>query len=352
MVSLLFVGPIKSGSTTLHRLNAIKNLGLKVSPINTLDCESNLPGWSLADRMLSRLYRSGFPLPPGYHDRLGVNKAILRALGKDRIDAIWIEKGLSIENATFEAARKFQPSVKIIGYSPDDMSARHNHSKKFLNNLPEYDFFFTTKSYNVPELRALGCRDVTFVDNAFDPATHRPLDIDDKFRSKHGGEVGFIGSWEEERAQNILFLAEQGIPVRVYGGNWERKVRSKPAGLTIEEKTVIGDDYAKTICSFDINLHFLRKINRDQQTTRSIELPACAAFMLAERTDEHKCLFEEGKEAEFFSSKEELLEKTLHYLRNNHFTQEIGLAGYQRCIDGGYSNEERLRGMLEHAGVL
>ncbi len=160
-----------------------------------------------------------------------------------------------------------------------------------------------------------------------------------------GRDVGFVGGFERDRAEQITYLAEQGIPVRIYGSYWERWPNLHPL-ITIKGKGVFGDEYTKAICATKINLGFLRKLNRDLQTQRSVEIPACGGFLLAERTDEHLALFEEGQEAEFFASNEELLEKVKYYLAHPEQRQRIAAAGRERCLRSGYSYQDRLRTIL------
>jgi spore maturation protein CgeB len=104
--------------------------------------------------------------------------------------------------------------------------------------------------------------------------------------------------------------------------------------------------YTKAICATRINLGFLRRLNRDQQTDRSVEIPACGGFMLAERSDEHRRLFVEGIEAEFFSSPEELVEKTRFYLADETRRAAVAQAGRRRCLESDYTHLNRVRFML------
>jgi spore maturation protein CgeB len=214
-----------------------------------------------------------------------------------------------------------------------------------------YDLFATTKSYGVEELRSLGCRKVIFVGNAFDPNTHRPVSVSPEERMQYGGAVGFIGTWEAERAETMNWLAANGCEVRIWGNMWNH-CPHRHASLVSEGRDLIGATYAKAICAFDINLCFLRKLNRDLQTTRSVEIPACGAFMLAERTEEHLQLFEEGAEAEFFSSRDELLDKIKYYLAHPSTRSKIATAGRQRCLRSGYSYHERIRTILAESRLM
>lgn len=334
---ILYVGPVLAGSTTVQRLQALQALGYETSAVTTAKPAVH-QRLSLFARVQNRLL--------GRRDRTGANDRILLELRRKPFDLLWIDKGLTIRPETLESARRAQPSCLIVGFSPDDMMNPRNQSRCFLRGIPFYHWYITNKSYNVPELKALGCPRVVFMDNGFDPATHRPLAVSAEERKRLGGAVGFIGQWEPHRASSLRALAQTSVPVRIWGYTWER-MKDVPAGLTLENRPLWGDDYAKAICAFDINLCFLRKCNRDLQTTRSVEIPACGAFMLAERTVEHLRLFREGVEAEFFSSDAELITKTSYYLGHPEKRRLIAQQGYLRCQAGGYDYPSRLRPLLQ-----
>ena len=74
--------------------------------------------------------------------------------------------------------------------------------------------------------------------------------------------------------------------------------------------------------------------------------------MLAERTEEHHELFEEDKDAVYFGSDEELLDKVSYYLSHDAERQRIAKAGYERVTAGANTYQDRLKQILESAKAL
>jgi len=320
-----------------HRFIALKNLGLKVVGVDYMSPSSANRVYIFVKRILYWLFRhnlGNFKLL----DLNNTNRRIIEVCDNTKLDVVWLDKAIMVEKCTLQYIKNNQPNCLIVGFSHDDMMQRHNQSKQFLEHVYCYDYFFTTKSYNEKELKSIGCKNVAFVDNSYSPAVHYP-DINNSKNKKY--LVGFIGFWEKERANSFYKIAQSGIRVHIWGSGWENISRSHP-NLIINHGDIRGDEYSQVIRSMKIGLCMLRKMNRDLQTTRSVEIPACGTFMLGERTVEHQKLFSEGVEADYFSSDDELLKKVQYYLENQDEREKIALAGYRRCLTGGYSNEERL----------
>lgn len=325
-------------NTCLHRTWALE----KLAEVDRID--STLQHSILWYRIVNRLFVR-YHLPIRFYNR-PLNKKIVHQIANKKYDIVWIDKGVFIEPATLKFVRKRRPQCIIVGYSPDNMAERHNQSQLFLDSFPYYDYYITTKSYTIDKLKQMGCRNILFVNNAYEDSFHYPYELSEEERKRLGGKVGFIGAWEEERCRSILYLAEHGIPVKVWGGGKWILYKDKYPNLIIEDKGLYTEDYNKALSAFDISLCFLRKMNYDQQTTRTMEIPACGSLLMAERTLEHEQLFEDGKEAVFFSSDEELLERCQYYLQHDEERQQIAKAGRERCLRSGYSNLETIRRII------
>ena len=334
---IVFVGDVWDGSTSGMRLETLRRLGHPVQAVLRA-----YPQRSLFQRLLDcACWKLGYPRDQG------LNEAILSLLSRNPADILWCDRPLDLRPDTLERTRKLNPAIKFVAYSLDDMAGSHNQSAYYLKSIPLYDLHVTTKSYNVDELKALGARKVLFVNNAFCPFVHFPVEPTPEEKLRYGGAVGFIGSYERDRADMLAALAKAGIAVRVWGGGWPDRLHSSTPNLRIENQCLWGDSYRTAVNCFDIKLGFLRKLNRDLQTTRSVEVPACGAFLLAERTREHRALFQEDVEAAFFCSTDELVMKVKYYLHNDSVRKTIALNGFRKALGAPYTYEAQLEQVFE-----
>ena len=338
---ILSVGALSGLSNTcLHRNWALHKIADSVDEVKT-----DVNPWSFWCKVRFHLFQMGLPISIPQNN--GENEAILNLVNQKLYDIVWIDKGQTIFPNTLKLIKKVSPQTIIVSYSPDNMALRHNQTQQYLECIPLYDFIVTNKSYIVEDLKKMGAQHVLFVNNSYEESFHYPRELTAHDIAELGGDVGFVGAWERERCESICFLANHGIKVRVFGvGKWKNYKNFSP-NLCIEGRSLKGEDYCKSLQAFKISLCFLRKMNYDQQTTRTVEIPACGGFMLAERTKEHLAMFIEGEEAAFFSSNEELLEKCRYYLEHEEERKKIAERGFVRCQKSGYSNFETLRRVLK-----
>jgi len=282
-----------------------------------------------------------------HQDSVGVNKWLLRKVKqKDNIDFIWIDGATNIYPWVLAKLKHINSKTKIIFFSEDDIIARHNTSHWFKLGLHNYDFIFTTKTFNINELRSIGAKQVELISDSYCEEIHHPITLTSKEKITYLADVSAIGAYEQARYESLLYIASNGIKVNVWGGGWEGCVNKHP-NLEIQNKFLYNDEYSKAIRGSKINLNFLRKMNRDTITSRSIEIPACKGFMLAERTDRQKEIFNEGVEADYLSSDEELLKKIKFYLANDSKRIKIAENGFDKCINSKVSMKDVINKVIE-----
>jgi len=228
---------------------------------------------------------------------------------KNKYDLILLIKPNSILPFLFSGLK-----TNIFCIPVDNMVKKHNSSRLFKSILKYCKIIFinngyyNTKSFYTNKNNSK----VIFWNRSFSKFHHIPSKkIDYKY------EVLFIGSYENIRFEYLNFIAKNNIQVSIFGNGWEN-INAHDDNLIIYNKAVLKSEYVNAIQSAKINISFLRKIQDDQQTMRTYEIPACGGFMLTERTANHKEIFREGKECEYFESKSELLKKINLYLNNDN----------------------------------
>ena len=328
-------------ATAWQRTQAFKNMNVQ---LNVMFHSFHHKQYSFFLSILySVFHRIGFPL-----ERNNENKSIKKEVITNSYDVIFIEKCLSLKPSTLKYIRKTNPNIKMICYTLDDFLGKGNRSQYFINSIPLYDIIATNKLHNITPYKNYGAQKVYYFKNAFSKVVHRPLAISEEEKRVYCADVSFIGTYEKDRAETLIYLAENGIRITVWG--WTRdskKGRINHPNILNMERYAYLDEFSKVIAGSKICLNFLRKSNKDTETTRSIEIPACRGFMIAERTEQHLELFTEGKEAEYFSSNEELLSKIKYYLQHEAQRRKIAEDGYNRCIISDYSYEKQLSNILE-----
>jgi hypothetical protein len=331
---VLYIGSLASWSNSSRRYKALSYL-CEAKAINT-------------DPYILAKYIAGIQ----HHINKGpgiflLNRKIRKEIKEQEFDIVLVDNKSYLTARTLIYLKK-HGHAKIVNLITDDPFGKFTRSwSLFKKTIPYYDALFVQRQVNKKELINKGAKKVELCYRSFDPEFERPLGLTEAEVKQFGAKVGFVGTYESERAGFIAYLITNGITVSVTGNDWPTGEYWNIIRPFYKGPSVFNEEYVKAINGLDIALHFLRHANRDEQDSRTFEIPACKRFMLAERSEVHRQLFKENEEAVFFSSKEELLKKVRQYMNDPRERERIALNGYNRCYDSGYTHSERMKSILK-----
>jgi hypothetical protein len=353
---ILFLGEITPGQTSLMRMRALARLGHSVHGIDTVQ------PWHEASWFKRQSQR-----------RLGfgsvideINRSVLAVAAEFRPDVVWAEKQEFLRADTLAVLAK--RGACSVHFTPDPyFSLAWKRTRLMDEAMGAFDMLVYCKSYEQPHYTALG-KPLIYMPLGYCDEIHRPLPSRDP---QWNCAVGFLGGWEPRRERLLHLLAAANVDLKFRGGYWDflrdgkwtlrRQIilkrlagrdrfhvhRDDILAAAWQGGEVYADDYARALTGARIGLGLVRRVCPDQHTTRTFEIPACGSMLIADRTEEHQALFSEGKEAEFFESDEELLDKVKFYCADEKARGQVAAAGHERCVNGKYAYVDRLKAALD-----
>lgn len=337
--TVLCVGPYKKPSNAYIRTLSFQTLGYSVVRIN-VGQNYNVP--NIFFRIINKIV-----LRPLFSKIFA--RRIREQIKNCKPVLVFVEKGIDFSSYDLLSFRKvLPPTSKIVHLNPDDPFGSFSRGwSKFLSAIPFYDIHFIPKELNRLDYMKKSAKLVYVYDRSFDLNYHKPIDMSQSDLVEYQCDIGFIGAYAKEREAVINEMVCKGLEVTIWGDGWSRGRYWSTLKKYWRAGTQSGDNYIKAICGMKIALHFVRHENRDLQDSRTFEIPACGVFMLAERTSDHEKLFLENKEAVFFDSASDCIEKCLYYLGKDELRAQIAKAGRKRALNSNYDYTSRLKRMME-----
>ena len=202
--------------------------------------------------------------------------------------------------------------------------------------LPLYDTVFLFDRSYIPQIRALGAKDVRFLPCACDEEVYRPMDLPPGQRKRYGCDVALVGWFYPRRAELIRALS--GLDLKVWGKGWrtpEAKTALNGAGHRVvpEERFVTDRETARIYNAAKIGLNVHSRQTREAGlNTRAFELLAAGTFQLTDAVPGMEELLEPGREVAVFRSAEEGRSLADYYLRHPQERAEMAARGRERVL--------------------
>lgn len=328
------MGQADSESTSGHRIAAFRRLGHEVE---VYDPEERIPRFF---PFCSLNVRTGFRLVSGW-----VGAHLQRKLHAGKWDLAWIDSGPVLGPAFYRWLRS--RGAPVVNYNLDNPFVPRDFRKwdQYKKSLALQDMTLLPRQESVLLAKHHGAPDAVLVARSYDPVAHHPSRVENV--GLDGSGVVFVGSWMKERGPFMLELLARGVPLQIYGNHWQKDRAWGSLAPAWKGPAVYGSDYVRTIRQARVALGLVSLENRDEDTTRSVEIPFIGGGVFcASRTKIHEQLYREGQEAFFWQDAAECAALCRKLLSEPEACRRVASQARARVIQLGLSNDEVLQGVL------
>ena len=161
------------------------------------------------------------------------------------------------------------------------------------------------------------------------PDMHQPLCAGDKAAQKYLIANSFIGSEiaQVERARLLNMLASE-YDVDLY----TRSDISELKGVNVHGGVKTLTEMPLVFHESRINLNITMRPIATGLSLRVYDICGCGGFLMTNWQEELPELYEPGVEVEYFTSQDELMDKTSYYLAHEDERRDIAMKGYERTV--------------------
>jgi spore maturation protein CgeB len=257
---------------------------------------------------------------------------------------ILVVLGSQLSPKTMALIRK-RTSAPVVCWCQDQMTTL---GRQFLLAC-SYDAVFVKDRYMCDLFsRMIRSTKFYYLPEACNPRMHRPLDLSDSDREIYGCDIMIAGTlyyYRQEILQELVRRLE-GIDLKIWGSRPDWLVDRLPGRYM--GRYVHGDDKVRAALSARICLNTLHYAEVNGLNCRAFELAGCGGFQMVTRVPAVAEHFEPDVEVVTFANIDELIEKSVYYLRNPSAALMIAERGRLRA-HRDHTYEHRLTELLRIA---
>lgn len=340
MPKILIVGSNKIFAIERYYIKYLRELGVNLEQFCAFDLfldyyERNIFNKIIFQAGLSTIYKR-------------INRQFKQIVRNYSPDIILIFKGMEILPESLAWAKA--QNIKLVNYNPDNpfiFSGKGSGNRNITDCLGFYDLHLTY-SYKIKEK----LEDEYRLKALILPFAYNDANIlyDQCSPQEEVVKLCFVGNPDSKRAAFLEALAKEGIPIDVFGFNWEKFVRHSNIKLFAP---VLGTETSNTLRKYRVQLNMMRAHNEDSHNMRSFEVPGVGGIMVAPDTDDHHLYFKDGEEVFLYKGVEDCAVTIKKLLSTrvedaNLFRQNAR----QRSVSSGYSYKDRARQLWNYLKTL